>query len=43
MGTDTSAMTEQEIKQANTAERVFLAAAVKILDAIEDIDLKVVI
>ena len=38
-----SAMTEQEIKQANTAERVFLAAAVKILDAIEDIDLKVVI
>lgn len=43
VGTDTSAMTEQEIKQANTAERVFLAAAVKILDAIEDIDLKVVI
>lgn len=43
IGIDTSVMTEQEIKEANTADKVFLAANIKILDAIEDIDLEIVI
>lgn len=43
VGTDTSEMTEQEIKEANTADKVFLKASIKILDAIEDIDLKIAI
>lgn len=43
VGVDTSKMTEQEIKEANTADKVFLRASIKILDAIEDIDLAVVI
>ena len=34
-------MNEQEIKQANTKDKVFLAASVKILDAIEDIVLNI--
>ncbi|HHY52657.1 MAG TPA: phage tail sheath protein [Clostridiales bacterium] len=38
-GTDTSNMTEQQIKQANTGSKVFLTASIRILDAIEDIDL----
>lgn len=42
-GMDTSEMTEQEIKEANTADKVFLKASIKILDAIEDIDLKIAI
>lgn len=42
-GIDTSEMTEQEIKEANTGDKVFLAAKVKILDAIEDIDLDIAI
>ncbi len=42
-GTDTEKMTEQEIKVANTGDKVFLTAAVSILDAIEDIDLNIVI
>ena len=43
IGVDTSAMNEQEIKEANTGDKVFLAASVKLLDAIEDIDLTIVI
>ena len=40
-GVDTSEMTEQEIKEANTGDKVFLAATIRILDAIEDIDLTI--
>lgn len=43
VGIDTSDMTEQEIKEANTADKVFLQASIKILDAIEDIDLEIAI
>lgn len=43
VGKDTSEMTEQEIKEANTSDKVFLKASVKILDAIEDINLGIVI
>lgn len=42
-GTDTSNMTEQEIKEANTDDKVFLKASIKILDAIEDISLNITI
>jgi len=42
-GTDTSNMSEQQIKEANTGSKVFLSASVKPLDAIEDIDLAIVI
>lgn len=42
-GVDVGEMSEQEIKEANTADQVFLSASVKILDAIEDIDLNIVI
>lgn len=41
IGTDTSEMTEQEIKEANTGSYVFLVAYVKPLDAIEDVKLNV--
>ena len=43
MGTDTSKMSQQEIKEANTADKVFLEASIKILDAIEDISLNITI
>ncbi len=36
-GTDTSSMTDKEIKQANTGDKVFLVATIKMMDAIEDI------
>lgn len=39
IGTDTSEMTEQEIKEANTGSYVFLLAKIKPLDAIEDVNL----
>jgi len=42
-GIDTSLMNEQEIKSAITGEKVFLKAQIKILDAIEDIDLNITI
>lgn len=42
-GIDTSNMTEQEIKEANTDDKVFLKASIKILDAIEDISLNITI
>lgn len=40
-GTDTSAMSEQQIKEANTADQVFLSVGVKILDAIEYIRINI--
>ncbi|MFR1050270.1 MAG: phage tail sheath C-terminal domain-containing protein [Lachnospirales bacterium] len=40
-GTDTSAMTEQEIKEANTGSSVFLRVSCKPLDVIEDITIQV--
>ena len=40
-GVDISALSEQDIKEANTGSAVFLAAAVSIIDAIEDITLNV--
>lgn len=43
IGTDTSELSEQEIKEANTGDKVFLAASIKILDAVEDIALNIVI
>lgn len=42
-GVDTSTMSEQAIKEANTGDKVFLVAGIKILDAIEDINLNIVI
>lgn len=36
-----AAMSEQEIKQLDTAKKVFLKAKIKILDAMEDIDLPI--
>lgn len=43
IGKDTSDMTEEEIKTAATADKVFLKASIQILDAIEDIDLNITI
>lgn len=40
-GIDTSKMSGQEIKEAGTGSSVFLRAKVRILDAIEDVDLKI--
>lgn len=42
-GIDTSAMTEQELKEAATDDKVFLKAGISILDAIEDISLDILI
>ena len=42
-GIDTSGMSEQQIKEANTDAKVFLRAQVSILDAIEDIVLPITI
>lgn len=43
IGIDTSAMSEQEIKEADTRATVFLNATIRILDAIEDINLNITI
>lgn len=43
IGVDVSEMKDQEIKEANTREHVFLKASIQILDAIEDIDLNILI
>ena len=40
-GTDTSSMSEQDIKQANTDSWVFLVGSVSILDAIEDVKIRI--
>ena len=42
-GVDISEMSEQQIKEANTGSTIFLAASIKILDAIEDINLTITI
>jgi len=42
-GVDIASMSEQDIKEANTGSTVFLRASVSILDAIEDITLKITI
>jgi hypothetical protein len=39
IGVDTSDMSEQEIKEANTGSHVFLKGTISILDAIEDVDI----
>ncbi len=43
IGIATSGMTEQEIKEANTHDKVFLQSNIKILDAIEDFKLITII
>jgi hypothetical protein len=43
IGKDISEMTEQQIKEATTSDKVFLKASIKILDAIEDISLNITI
>lgn len=42
-GVDVSALKEQDIKEANTQDKVFLQANIKIVDAMEDISINVVI
>ena len=39
IGVDTSEMTEQDIKEANTGSKVFLKGTISILDAIEDVEI----
>lgn len=41
IGVDINPMTTQQIKEANTSDKVFLASNIKILDAMEDIALNV--
>ncbi len=43
IGENVSEMTELEIKKANTRDKVFLKASIKVLDAIEDIYFKVAV
>ena len=40
-GEDVSGMTEEEIKNANTGDKVFIAVTISILDAIEDISINI--
>jgi hypothetical protein len=42
-GTELAAMKDLAIKELNTRDQVFLSASIKILDAIEDIDLEITI
>lgn len=42
-GVDTSTLTDQQIKEYNTGDNDFIAGSIKILDAIEDIDLAMAI
>lgn len=42
-GTDISTMSERDIREADTGDKVFLCAAICVLDAIEDITLNIVI
>ena len=39
IGVDISELTDQQIKEYNTGDKVFIAASVKILDTIEDVKL----
>ena len=41
IGLDTSEMSEQEIKEANTKDKVFLMANIKLVDAMEEISLEI--
>lgn len=41
VGVDTSTMTDQQIKEANTGDKIFLSGPIKIVDAIEDFELKI--
>lgn len=41
IGVDTSEMSDQEIKEANTRDKIFLAGPIKIVDAIEDFELTI--
>ncbi|NNV04744.1 phage tail sheath C-terminal domain-containing protein, partial [Brevibacillus sp. MCWH] len=43
IGVDVDSMKDQQIKEANTRDKVFLLSRVRPLDAIEDIDMKVLI
>lgn len=43
IGVDTSKMTEQQIKEANTRDKVFLISNIKIVDAIEEFKLTSII
>ncbi len=43
IGVDVDSLNEQELKEYNTKDKVFLGANIKILDAIEDITLNVII
>lgn len=40
-GRDVTQMTDQEIKEANTDDKVFLTSTIKALDAIEDVSLEI--
>ena len=40
-GVDTSSMSEQEIKSANTGDKIFLKSSIKPLDAIEEVTINV--
>ena len=40
-GTDTEAMSDVEILQANTGSNVYLNASIKYVDAMEDLDLQI--
>jgi hypothetical protein len=42
-GVDTSTMSDQQIKEANTRDKIFLSGPIKIVDAIEDFELVVTI
>ena len=41
IGVDTSEMDEQQIKEANTKDKVFLLANIKLVDAMEEINLEI--
>lgn len=43
VGVDIDTLSEQELKECNTKDKVFLASNIKILDAIEDVVLNVTI
>lgn len=43
IGVDVDSMKDQQIKEANTRDKVFLLSRVRPLDAVEDIDMKVLI
>ncbi len=43
IGVDTSSMSDQQIREANSRDKIFLAGPIKIVDAIEDFELVVTI